>query len=233
MTTATTTAAPVAPAAAASARSRRLLRFTRTERSLHWVHAAAFLVLLATGLILYLPGLSAEVGRRPLIKDIHWWTAVSWAGALALIAVAGNRRALVRAAREIDRFDADDRAFLRGRLRAPQGRLNAGQKVNAILTAAFALLFAVSGALLWLGERDHSFRLDGTVFLHDALMYVSCALLVGHLYLAVINPATRHALQGITRGTVREEWAREHHAKWVAELEAEREGGETAGKAAV
>jgi formate dehydrogenase subunit gamma len=51
--------------------------------------------------------------------------------------------------------------------------------------------------------------------LHDGLMYVSLALLVGHLYLAVIHPATRHALRGITVGTVSEEWAEKHHAKWT------------------
>jgi hypothetical protein len=45
-------------------------------------------------------------------------------------------------------------------------------------------------------------------------MYVSVVLLVGHLYLAVINPATRHSLRGITVGTVREDWAALHHTKW-------------------
>ena len=212
---------PAASVAQAADGPRYVRRFTRTERSLHWIHAAAFFVLLGSGLVLYLPPLSTAVGRRPLVKDVHWWTAVSWAGAMVLVALLGNRRAVLRAAREIDAFDADDRRFLRGNLRAPQGRFNAGQKVNAILTAAFAVLFAVSGALLWLGERDHAFRLSGTVFLHDALMYVSLVLLVGHLYLAVIYPRTRHAMRGITLGMVREEWAREHHAKWVADLDAE------------
>jgi formate dehydrogenase subunit gamma len=45
-------------------------------------------------------------------------------------------------------------------------------------------------------------------------MYVSLALLLGHLYLAVIHPTTRHALRGITVGTVSEEWATAHHSKW-------------------
>jgi formate dehydrogenase subunit gamma len=202
---------------------RLLPRFTLTERALHWVHAAAFFVLLGSGLVLYLPPLSEAVGRRPLVKDVHWWTAVAWAGAMALIALVGNRRAVLQAARDIDTFDADDRRFLRGSWRAPQGRFNAGQKVNAILTAAFALLFTVSGVLLWLGERDNAFRMEGTVFVHDALMFISLVLLVGHLYLAVIYPRTRHALRGITLGTVREDWAREHHPKWVAELESEEE----------
>jgi formate dehydrogenase subunit gamma len=197
--------------------ARYVHRFTLTERLLHWIHASAFLVLLGSGLVLYLPSLSTAVGRRPLIKDVHIWTGISWAGAILLVATLGNRRAVRETIREIDLFDRDDRAFLAGRMHAPQGRFNAGQKVNAILTAAFAVLFFVSGLLLWYGERDTRFRLGGTVFLHDALMYVSVVIVVGHLYLALIHPKTRHALRGMTLGTVREDWARAHHAKWRPE----------------
>lgn len=193
---------------------RRLARFGRTERTLHWVHASAFLVLLGSGLCLYLPSLAEAVGRRPLLKDIHIYTALAWACALIAIVVLGDRRALARTAREIDEFDADDRAWLRFG-RTPQGRLNAGQKVNAIVTAAFAVLFSVTGFLLWYGERDTRFRFAGTLLVHDWLMYVSFILFLGHLYLAVIYPKTRHALSGITRGWVREDWALEHHRKWA------------------
>jgi formate dehydrogenase subunit gamma len=207
---------------AAESRPRLVERFTLTERLLHWVHAAAFFVLLGSGLVLYLPSLSSAVGRRPLVKDVHFWTAVSWAGAIVLIAALGNRRALARTVREIDVFDRDDRRFLAGRTHSPQGRFNAGQKVNAILTVAFALLFWISGLLLWYGERDTRFRLPGTVFLHDALMYVSVVIVVGHLYLALVHPATRHALRGMTLGSVREDWARRHHAKWAGADSGER-----------
>ena len=189
-------------------------RFTLTERLLHWVHASAFFVLLGSGLVLYLPALSTAIARRPLIKDIHFWTGISWAGALLAIVLLGNRAALMRAVREIDLFDRDDRRFLRGNLRSPQGRFNAGQKVNAIITAAFAVLFFVSGLLLWLGERNTAIRLGGTLYLHDALMYLSVVIVIGHLYLALINRNTRHALRGITLGSVREDWARAHHSKW-------------------
>jgi formate dehydrogenase subunit gamma len=77
------------------------------------------------------------------------------------------------------------------------------------------VLFGVSGALLWLGERDHRFILGGTVVVHDALMYASLLLLSGHLYLALVHPTTRHALRGMTRGDVRADWAAQHHAKWT------------------
>ena len=187
-------------------------RFSAAERLLHWVNAAGFLFLLATGLILYLPSLSMLVSRRQTIQGIHFWGGVGWLGALAAVVVLGLRR-LLATAREIERFDEDDLRWLRGR-RTPQGRFNAGQKVNAILTAAFTVLFGISGVLLWVGEGDTRFRFASTVILHDGLMYVSLLLLVGHLYLALIHPATRHALRGMTLGDVRVEWAVQHHPKW-------------------
>jgi formate dehydrogenase subunit gamma len=191
-------------------------RFSRSERALHWVHASAFFVLLGSGLVLYLPSLSERVNRRPLLKDVHVYTAVAWAAAILLIVFLGDRRGLRRTLRELDLFDADDRRWLRGRP-APQGRFNAGQKLNAAVTAALAVLFAASGALLWLGERDTRFRLANTILLHDTLMYVSIVIVAGHLYLSLLHPRTRHALRGITLGSVRREWARRHHEKWAPE----------------
>jgi len=190
-------------------------RFSRAERLLHWVNALGFFFLLATGLILYLPSLSILVARRQLMQSLHFWVGVGWLGALALVLVVGARR-FARTARELESFDQDDLRWLRGK-KAPQGKFNAGQKINAALTAAFTVLFGVSGLLLWFGEQDTRYRFASTVLLHDGLMYVSLALLVGHLYLALIHPATRHALRGMTLGTVSEEWARRHHSKWRPE----------------
>src|SRR5262249_26531601 len=171
-------------------------------------------------------------------QSIHFWGGVAWLAALAAVVLLGGRR-LLATARELDSFDSDDLRWLRGR-GGPQGRFNAGQKINAILTAAFAVLFGVSGLLLWFGEQDTRFRFASTVILHDGLMYVSLVLLVGHLYLALINPATRHSLRGMTLGDVRVEWATRHHAKWEPEdvhidrgtrVTAENEAGAAAGSA--
>jgi formate dehydrogenase subunit gamma len=187
-------------------------RFSPLERLLHWVNALGFFFLLATGLVLYLPSLSMLVSRRQTIQSIHFWGGVGWLGVLAGVIALGGRR-LLATARELERFDDDDLRWLRGR-RAPQGRFNAGQKVNAALTAAFTVLFGVSGLLLWFGEQDTRYRFASTVILHDGLMYVSLLLLAGHLYLALIHPATRHSLRGMTLGNVSTEWAARHHAKW-------------------
>jgi formate dehydrogenase subunit gamma len=200
--------------AVASPHGRRLARFTRTERALHWTHATAFVVLLGSGLCLYLPSLAELVGRRPLVKDVHIYTALAWIGALAAILIVGDRGSVRATIREIDGFDADDVAWLRHK-RVPQGRLNAGQKLNAIITVAFAVLFSVTGFFLWYGERDTRFRFANTLLIHDWLMYASFFLFLGHLYLSVIHPATRHALSGMTRGWVNEDWALRHHEKWA------------------
>lgn len=190
-------------------------RFSAVERLLHWVNALGFFFLLVTGLILYVPRLSMLVSRRQTVQGLHFWAGVGWLGALAAVTVLGGRR-LLATARELDTFDRDDLRWLRGG-KTPQGRFNAGQKINAVLTAAFTILFGVSGLLLWFGEQDTRLRFASTVILHDGLMYVSLVLVVGHLYLTLIHPATRHALRGMTLGDVRVEWAMRHHAKWEPE----------------
>ncbi len=172
---------------------------------MHWVHATAFCILLGSGLCLYLPSLSEAVSRRPLLKEIHLYTAASWAVVLLLLFALGDRRALKRTMREVDRLD-------------PSGRMNKGQQLNMIATAAFAILFAVTGFLLWYGERDTRFRFASTLLVHDWLMYASFILFLGHLYYALILPSTRHSLSGMTRGWVREDWAERRHPRWVAAL---------------
>jgi formate dehydrogenase subunit gamma len=194
----------------------RIERFGRTERALHWVHAAGFFGMLATGLVLYVPALSELIARRNLVKNVHLFTAAGWALALLAVVVIGDRARLAADWREIELIDRDDRRWLAGR-RARQGRFNAGQKVNTLLTIAFALLFVVSGFFLWLGERDHRFLLDGAGTVHEVLTLVSIAVVAGHLYLALIHPTTRHALRGMTAGDVDTGWAERHHAKWVEE----------------
>ena len=190
-------------------------RFTRTERTLHWVHALAFFVLLATGVALYVPALTEAFGSRELLRNLHLLTAVAWAVALVAVFALGDRRGLRETMRELDAFDEDDRDWLRT-FDAPQGRFNAGQKLNAAVTAAFAVLFAVSGFFLWYGARDNDFSSPSAILLHDGLTLLAIVLVAGHLYLTLIHPSTRHSLRGMTLGTVRADWARERHPKWTS-----------------
>ena len=178
--------------------------------------------MLFTGLCLSVSAFEGILDR-PTAKAWHLWSAIALAAGLVLVALLGDRRSLARSAREIDRFDADDGRWLRGaprprlerRAGPPQGRFNAGQKLNAALIGGLMLAMYATGFLLWYGERDTTYRFAGTVIVHDWGTLILMFLVAGHLYLAVLHPATRHALRGMTLGDVDEDWAREHHAKWV------------------
>lgn len=198
----------------------RIHRFGRAERALHWATALAVLVLLATGALMSVPAL-VEVTPRSTAKSWHLLAAlVLMAVFVALVELGGApvRRTL----RQLQYLDRDDLRWLRqapGRLLsgapAPeQGRFNAGQKLNACVVAGLVVVSYVTGALLWLGERDHALRFDGTVLVHDALTYVLAVLVVGHIAMAAVLPGTRPSLAGMIRGSVDRAWAREHHARW-------------------
>jgi formate dehydrogenase subunit gamma len=207
---------------------KRLRRFGRSERAAHWLLAVTFFAMLFTGLCLSVSAF-AGILDRPTAKAWHLWSAIALAAGLALVVLLGDRRALARSAREIDRFDTDDGQWLRGAPRRalngrpapPQGRFNAGQKLNASLIGGLMLAMYVTGGLLWYGERDTTYRFAGTVIVHDWGTLILMLLVAGHLYLAVLHPATRHALRGMMLGDVDEEWARKHHRKWVESEQAE------------
>ncbi|MTD44797.1 hypothetical protein GKE82_10970 [Conexibacter sp. W3-3-2] len=190
-------------------------RFSGTERLLHWTHTAGFLAMLGTGLLLYVPAFSDVLGGRPTAKAAHLGASIAWLVAMALVVLLGDRRGLHVTLQEIDRFDQDDRDWLRRR-GTPPARFNAGQKLHTVVQAGFAALFVASGTLLWLSERVNGLRLQGTIVVHDAAMFGAVALLLGHLWLALVWPPTRHAMRGIVRGTVRASWAARHHPRWRA-----------------
>lgn len=206
----------------------RLARFTRTERALHWAIAVAFFTMLGTGCALYFPSL-ASLLNRAVAKQIHLWAAIALGISMVLIPLMGNRRSVVRSAREVQHLDRDDIAWLKagprrqmGRISpVPQGRFNAGQKLNtAVLSGGMVVLY-ITGFLLWYGERDTHFRFMGTVPIHDLFTVALVVLVTGHIYLGALHPATRAALRGMTWGDVDREYAEHHHAKWVEQIDAD------------
>jgi formate dehydrogenase subunit gamma len=202
-----------------------IARFSFTERGLHWTHALFFLILLVTGLVMLVPGLSLAVGHHFLILRIHLITAAFYAGGPLLWFLFGNRRALRADLGELDRWYADDFRWLRPRRPGapvpPQGRFNAGQKINAIFVGASTIGFVVTGFIMWQNALFPRSLVDNAVHLHDTFTYLALALWLGHVYLAALNRSTRPGLRGMIDGTVDRAWAEHHHPRWVATVEHE------------
>lgn len=203
----------------------RIARFTLAERLLHWLLALAFAILLGTGFLMSVPALEGAV-PRPVAKAWHIDAAIGLAVGVILITVA-RARTIGRTIDDLERFDRDDRTWLAqipqrilsGTPAPPQGRFNAGQKLNTAVVVGLMVVSYITGLLLWYGERNTAYRFAGTISVHDDVMWLLMILVAGHLYMALVNPHTRAAMAGMLRGSVDRAWAQRHHAKWVADVD--------------
>jgi formate dehydrogenase subunit gamma len=187
------------------------MRFTGAERAVHWLVAAAFLTIFLSG--------TQMPGRWTLASvafDLHVGSAAVLVVAVAGLVVA-RRRVFARTGAELWQLDDQDIAWLAsvpqrlltGAPAPPPGRFNAGQKMNARLSlVGLALLYGSGLALLLVGRGF----VQGT--LHAAVTAGMIALIGGHVFMAAVNPGTRHSMRGMVAGDVDREWAAHHHPRW-------------------
>jgi formate dehydrogenase subunit gamma len=198
----------------------RVVRFDRVERALHWTNATLFLVLLATGMTLYVPELSAHIGRRVLVKDVHVYSGLALPVPL-LLAYAGRwRDGLRRDVRRLARWSVDDRRWLLSwgrRGRATLGKFNAGQKLNAIFVAGSIPVMLASGSVMRFFEPFPLAWRTGATFVHDWTALTLLVVIVGHIGKALAEPVSLRAMR---RGTVPVKHVERHHPRWWAEVQA-------------
>jgi formate dehydrogenase subunit gamma len=197
----------------------RIERFCKTTRWFHWTFVLPFLGLAGTGATLALReplGLGDEATRR--LVGVHETIAAFWLLAPPLVLLSGQTRAALRDLTLPFHITRDDLRWLALQPRAalgravlpPAGKLNGGQKMNALLAMALAVGLGATGVWLW--------RRPGALvpwLLHLALFTAWLPAFAGHFYLAVLHPGTRHALRAMFAGDVDLEWARHHHPLWV------------------
>jgi formate dehydrogenase subunit gamma len=208
-------------------------RFTGSERTAHWLLAASFASMLATGVFM---GGIGPLGHH-LLLIVHVGSAVVLVvGLLVLIGLRRSRRPLVKTVRDLQPIDASDRnwllrapkAYLTGAELPPAGRFNGGQKVNARLVLLLLIVLFVSG-VGELGKRVSLFEpLTVLAGPHGLAAGAAAALVAMHIYLGMIHPPTRASFRGITLGSVDREWAEQHHGRWVADVDEERRAEEAA-----
>lgn len=194
-----------------------IARFSRAERALHWATAAAVLTCAVTGLVLYVGPLTALVGRRPLVRDVHVVAGLAMPVPL-VVAYTGRWRAAVRAdVRRLARWTRDDRRWLwsRGRDAADAvGKFNAGQKANAAFVAGMIPLMVVTGSVMrWPEPFALTYR-TGSTFVHDWVAIATWIIVTGHILFALGDPGS---LRGMLTGWVARRWAEDRHPRWAAE----------------
>lgn len=208
----------------ASTGSDRILRFRASERALHWAIAIPFLVCLVTAATLLLVYNPAP--DRPLRALVSWTHRLSGvcllvAPLLVLFRHRLDRSVFLENTREAWRWGVDDLKWLMfagpsalsSRFILPEeGKFNAGEKLNFMMVTVALPVFAFTGLLIWL---------PGVAWMswlaHIAVAVMVVPLTLGHLFMAIVNPASRKGLSGMFSGYVDREWAAHHYRRWYRE----------------
>jgi len=202
---------------------RMIARFSLAHRVVHWSIASLFVLMALSGLtilfgrsyLIPVVGKSAFGVMATAMMQMHnLFGPVFIASLLALLVtfVRGNFpvfRDIVWLLRG---------GGLLGR-HVSAGRYNAGEKIWFWVAVLAGLALSVTGILLSfpdaLGTRNllHKAELTHAI---AALIFIGFAL--GHIYLGTIG--TEGALEGMANGDVDENWARTHHDRWLAQVDA-------------
>jgi formate dehydrogenase subunit gamma len=203
-----------------SARPETVERFKPTERWLHWAFTLPLLVAFVSGLSLILPGAEKLFGSREAVRVAHWFGGFGSLLLPLVVLALGDRRRLAADAQELDLWSAGDRAWLRtwlGRRTGgrgelpPAGRFNAGQKANAVITAAALLWLGLSGLALFPALHTPFWLVENSRALHNLTWILLVPVIAGHIFLSALYRPTRPGLPGVFTGRVPRSWVREHH----------------------
>lgn len=201
----------------------KILRFNALERFVHWMTAAAFIVLAITGLnfifgkrlLMPLMGPDAFAIWSQWAKYAHDF--VSWAFMLGIVImlfmwVWDNLP---------DRYDAQWLKVGGGlfdksnRTHPPAGRFNTGQKLIfwSVIVGGSAL--SVSGIfLLFPFDFADINGMQWAQYIHATVGVLMIAVILAHIYIGTLG--MEGAYEAMGSGTVDLNWAKEHHSAWVA-----------------
>lgn len=201
--------------------SPKILRFAKSERILHWAIAGPFLVSFASALILvfvYNPDPSRPY--RSVFALLHRASGVALMifPLLAAFKARGDARLHLYNIRQAWIWVYDDfkwlalmgLAAINDKFELPeQGKFNAAEKINFMVLMTTYPLYVLTGLLMWITNLAVL-----AWILHCLMAIMAAPLLFGHIYMAVVNPATRIGLEGMITGYVDRQWAKHHYRRW-------------------
>ncbi len=185
----------------------RLMRFTKSERLFHWTNAAAVLLLLSTGALIWQDLDKWRYNKMNVTAQVHVWLG----GGLLVLGVViflllGRRQQVAQAAK----------------------RFNPGQALNHRLFKTVLPLMLTSGVVMkWRAFFGVSKGVAGWIKQgHLVVAGGILALVIGHLYMVFVVAKNRGIVSAMLTGEVDREVAGRVAPEWVAALD---RGVETTG----
>ncbi|AUN96214.1 formate dehydrogenase subunit gamma [Pseudazoarcus pumilus] len=194
-------------------------RWKGYERVLHWFVAISFIVLAITGLSLLfgrevlipLFGAAGFAGFAQLSMTVHNYLGPAFSVGVLLMILLWARHNIPNRT-DIEWFKAG--GGMVGKKHPSAGKLNGGEKVwfwGGVFL--LGILVSASGVILdfpiW-GQTREDMALAQGVHAIAAILWIGFFL--GHAYIGTLG--TEGALEGMTRGRVDVNWAKQHHDLW-------------------
>lgn len=210
----------------------RVYRFSGLARFVHWIHTATFFLLAFTGLTLFT---SAFEFMLPLFGGpsgagiIHRVAATLFI-VVPVVALLAAPKGFMAWMKVVTTWGKDDIGFLKAFPKEffgahvempPQGKFNAGEKINSLLQVFGCVILALSGLIIWFTDYFPVGLVQLMYPVHAIAFILTFTAILGHAYLATLNPGTKEAINGMLDGTIDRQFAESHYPKWVAELEQE------------
>jgi formate dehydrogenase subunit gamma len=198
-----------------------LLRHPVYTRVLHWAVAISFILALLSGFAIYSPWLyrwlTPLFGGGAMTRLLHPWFALVFT--IAFFFQFLNWLAPMRGTEADTRWTKRLRAYVSNQetVEPPEtGFFNGGQKLYFWTIVLSAVLFLISGILIWLVEVTHRWVVAVSYVVHDIAALIMLAGFIIHVYEGTAaQPGT---FRSMIDGTVSRAWAWTHHPAWYREV---------------
>ena len=198
-------------------------RMKRYEIIIHWFHLVFFLVLLITGMLMFVPRFFPFWGEvlkgSTLSKSLHHIFAIPFIITLPLITwmfwkpckwEKNDFKWISKAGGYLGHIFKD----------VPEaGEFNAGQKLFFYFTVLSGIVFAISGTIMWQARNLPPALVRWMYIAHDLSMLIVVLFFVAHVYLSSIGAPG--SIQLLFTDNVSHKWAKLHHPRWYKEVKKE------------
>lgn len=197
----------------------KMTRFSFCERCFHNTVMVTFVILLASGFaMLYFNASGEQAGTRENISLMHKVVSIAFIAGPILILLMGVKKVWKENWRLLTSWGRADFVWflkkpfslLSKKVTLPNAdKFNPGQKSWAMVAMGSSAILSATGVYIWI----YNTALLG-LFIHIGVALIMTVALGGHLFMAIINPATRPGFGSIVNGKVDAKWAEHHHPIW-------------------
>lgn len=211
--------------------TRYIQRHNGIKRLEHWSHTIATIMLILSGLVVFVPAISSAVSQSTIqgVRLGHRFFAVIFI-AVPIVTTLMHPKNLAHQLKHLfAKWDADDWKFMKlflPYLFAPkkvhmpkQHATKSGQRLADGMLVFSATLLSLSGVVLWLGDSVPAGIFRGCLLVHDIAFFLIVLVGMAHAYLGsgIFQPYRRSARLMFGDGLVSESDALYHWGYWAEE----------------